>query len=365
MFKTVPLCGRSLLLRFVVVMGKYKRKDRKSKLFVIISVILIIISASAAIRMWSVHYPAGFNGALRVKNGKIVNRFGRPFVLQGVSTNSLQTNGQYIDKKGFRELKNKWNVNCVRLSLKTYGDDGYCRVDDKTRAELNSKIRWGVQCATECGLYVIIDWHILEDRNPNRYRSYALEFFSKMAQKYKNQSNVIFEICNEPNNGTTWTDVKEYAESVAGEIRSKDNRSLIITGTPDWCQQITDPLYDPVIDLNTAYSYHFYAASHKEEYRDKLRTALEAGLPVVVSEFGISEHTGDGKLDPEEGEKWLSLLDQYDVGRICWSLSKGKESSKIFKENCPKTNGWEDEDLTEYGMWIREQYNKRRWNPVL
>jgi endoglucanase len=288
-----------------------------------------------------------------------------PFVLQGISTSYLQSNGQYLDKKGFSELKNKWNVNCIRLSVKTFDKDGYCRLDAESRAELNSKVRWGVQCATECGMYVIIDWHILEDRNPNKYRKYALRFFSKMAAKYKNQDNVIFEICNEPNGDTPWADVKEYAESVAGEIRSQDNQSLIIVGTPEWCRRISDPIDDPVVDLNTAYSYHFYAASHGEENRKDLEYALKAGLPVVVSEFGISRHDGDGKLAKDEGEKWLDLLDQYDVGRICWKLSNGKASCNLIREKCPKTSSWEDDDLSEYGKWIRDQYNRRRWNPLL
>jgi endoglucanase len=329
------------------------------------SVILCIIAASVLIWVWSANDPAGFNGALRVKNGKIVNRYGQPFVLQGVSTISLEKKGQYLDKKGFSELKSKWNVNCVRLDVKTYDYDGYCTRDDEFRAKMDSKIWWGVRCATECGMYVIIDWHVLNDRDPNRFIDYAVPFFSEMAAKYKNQNNVIFEICNEPNGDTSWADVKEYAEAVSGAIRSENNKSLIIVGTPEWCRRILEPVDDPVVDLNTAYSYHFYAASHGEENRKDLEDALNAGLPVVVSEFGITKYNGDERLAKDEGEKWLDLLDRYDVGRICYCLSNGKELTNLFRENCPKTNDWEDEDLTEYGMWIREQYNRRQWNPVL
>ena len=47
-------------------------------------------------------------------------------------------------------------------------------------------------------MYVIIDWHVLSDQNPNKHKNDAITFFREMAEKYKNQSNVLYEICNEP-----------------------------------------------------------------------------------------------------------------------------------------------------------------------
>lgn len=343
--------------------GKKRRRSGNRIIRIVLVSVLLIAAASSAVLLWSVHDPAGFNGALKVQSGRIVNRFGIPYVLQGVSTFSLHSHNQYLDKKGFKELRDKWNVNCIRLNVKTYGDGGYCTGDDKFRAEMDSTVDWGVQCATECGMYVIIDWHILDEKTPNKYRKHAVRFFSKMAGKYKNNDNVMFEICNEPNGDTDWPEIKKYAELVIKEIRNKNNRSLVIVGTPQWCQRVTDPIGDPVIDLNTAYSCHFYAATHRDEYRDILKEALDAKIPVVVTEFGITKHTGDGELAPNEGEKWLQLLDQYKVGRVCWNLSSGKASSCLFKQGCQKTNSWEDQDLSEHGKWIREQYTKNmnRW----
>ena len=340
-------------------MGSAKAKGRNRVLRLTVCVILLITAASAAVLFWSVYSPAGFNGALKVQNGRVVNRFVQPYVLQGVSTTSLQKTSQYLDKYGFRELKKDWDVNCIRLVVKTFGYDGYCVNDEKFRAEIDSRIDWGVRCATECGLYVIIDWHVLNDRNPNRFRSDAVDFFARMAEKYKDHDNVIFELCNEPNgDNTTWAEVREYADIVTDVIREKGNDALVIVGTPEWCRRITDPVEEPVFDLNTAYSLHFYAASHGEELRKTTEDALKAGLPVIVSEFGISEYDGNGRLAKDEGEKWLELLDRYDVGRICYCLKSGTDLIDMFKDNCKKTNSWESGDLSEYGAWIREQYTK-------
>ena len=43
---------------------------------------------------------------------------------------------------------------------------------------------------------------------------------------------------------------------------------------------------------NLMYTFHFYAATHKEMYREKVKAAVKKGLPVFVSEFVISESSG-------------------------------------------------------------------------
>ena len=81
-------------------------------------------------------------------------------------------------------------------------------------------------------MYVIIDWHVLNDGNPNRYSDVAKTFFAKMAQQYASYNNVIYEICNEPCNGATWGDVKFYASEVIPSIRSYDKDAVLIGQIP-------------------------------------------------------------------------------------------------------------------------------------
>ena len=50
-----------------------------------------------------------------------------------------------------------------------------------------------------------------------------------MAQTYKDYDNVIYEICNEPNGGITWTGgIKSYCQSVVSTIRKYDSDAIII-----------------------------------------------------------------------------------------------------------------------------------------
>ena len=34
-------------------------------------------------------------------------------------------------------------------------------------------------------MYVIIDWHILSDNNPQTYKKESIEFFNEISKKYK------------------------------------------------------------------------------------------------------------------------------------------------------------------------------------
>ena len=54
-----------------------------------------------------------------------------------------------------------------------------------------------------------------------------------MAEKYKNQSNVLYEICNEPK----WQHLMDAGEVLCGavikEIRAIDANAIILIGTPN------------------------------------------------------------------------------------------------------------------------------------
>ena len=57
----------------------------------------------------------------------------------------------------------------------TYESGGYCT--DGDRQQLETLVQNGVQYAFNNDMYVIIDWHVLNDGNPNRYSDVAKAFF--------------------------------------------------------------------------------------------------------------------------------------------------------------------------------------------
>ena len=109
-----------------------------------------------------------------------------------------------------------------------------------------------------------------------------------MSRLYGGHTNVIYEVCNEPNGDVTWEQVKAYAEKIIGVIRANDAENLILVGSPTWSQRVDLAAADPITGYeNILYTLHFYAATHKAPLRLVLERAVGAGLPVFVSEFGI------------------------------------------------------------------------------
>lgn len=296
--------------------------------------------------------PVQINGKLSVKGTQIVNQNGQPFVIKGVSTHGIAWFPQYINKDTFRSIRSTFGANTIRLALYSSSGEGYTK-------ELHKKVDEGVQYASELGMYVVIDWHILGNGNPNTDKAAAESFFKEMTAKYKDYNNVIYEICNEPNGDVQWArDIKPYAESMVKLIRSVDNDAIIIIGTPTWSQDVDIAAQSPVQGSNLVYAFHFYAATHKAQFRDKVSAALNAGLPVIVSEFGISDASGNGTLDEAEGNAWMQFLDERNIGRICWSISNKNEACALLTPDNPKTSGWSDSDLSGQGKWLKNAYNK-------
>lgn len=296
------------------------------------------------------------NGQLQVKGSQIVNKNGKPFVIKGVSTHGLSWYPQYVQKEAFQSLKNR-GVNTIRLAMYTEEYNGYCNSGKDNQKNLEALIDKGVKAATSLGMYVIIDWHILSDGNPLTHKKEAKVFFKKMAKKYNSYNNILFEICNEPNGSDgSWKNIRSYANTIIKTIRSVNKKAIIIVGTPTWSQDVDQAAANPLSGKNIAYAFHFYASTHKQDLRNKLEAAVKKGLPVIVTEFGLSEASGTGTVNLKQANKWNTLLNKYKLGRVCWSLSNKAESSALIKASCTKTSGWKQSDFTKAGKWLFKVY---------
>lgn len=296
--------------------------------------------------------PVKKNGRLSVKGTRLVNSQGKTVVLKGVSTHGINWFPQYVNKAAFKTLRDNWGVNCIRLAMYTEEYNGYC--SGGNQAGLRKLINNGVKYATELGMYVIIDWHILSDGNPVKNKKQAMSFFKYMAKKYKNQNNIFYEICNEPNGGTSWNRIKSYASPVIKTIRKYDKKNIILVGTPTWSQDVDVAADSPIKGYsNIMYTFHFYAATHGDSYRQKVQTAIQKGLPVFVSEFGISESSGNGRIDKNEANKWMQFLKKNKISYVCWSLCNKNESCSLLKSSCSRTGNFKKSDLSQAGLWYK------------
>lgn len=301
--------------------------------------------------------PVSQHGQLSVKNGQLVDKSGKGYQLRGMSTHGLTWFPEFVNESAFKTLRDDWNTNVVRLAM--YVDEwgnGQCYMGNKSGSlELLEK---GVDICIKLDMYVIIDWHVLNPGDPSKYTNEAKSFFETVSKRYAKYPNVIYEICNEPNGGASWSgNIKPYAEKIIPVIRKNAPNSVIIVGTPTWSQEIDKPLSDPLNYKNVMYAFHFYAATHAG-LRSNVENCVAQGLPVFVSEFGTCDASGGGANDFNETQKWLSYFDKQGISYCNWSICNKDETCSVLRPGTSANGNWSESDLTENGKWMRNWLRK-------
>lgn len=301
--------------------------------------------------------PVSQHGQLSVKNGQLVDKSGKGYQLRGMSTHGLTWFPEFVNESAFKTLRDDWNTNVVRLAM--YVDEwgnGQCYMGNKSGSlELLEK---GVDICIKLDMYVIIDWHVLNPGDPSKYTNEAKSFFETVSKRYAKYPNVIYEICNEPNGGASWSgNIKPYAEKIIPVIRKNAPNSVIIVGTPTWSQEIDKPLSDPLNYKNVMYAFHFYAATHAG-LRSNVENCVAQGLPVFVSEFGTCDASGGGANDFNETQKWLSYFDKQGISYCNWSICNKDETCSVLRPGTSANGNWSESNLTENGKWIRNWFRK-------
>lgn len=303
--------------------------------------------------------PVAINGKLHVCGTKLCNKDNEPIQLRGMSTHGLQWYRSCINDASLDALANDWKADILRVSMYVQ-EEGYETDPEKFTRLVNSI----VNKATARGLYVIIDWHMLDPGDPHYNLERAKTFFASVAATHKNKTNVFYEVANEPS-GVTWTRIKSYHEQIIPVIRAEDPDSIILLGTRGWSSLGVSEGSDerevvrrPVDATNIMYTFHFYAASHGAYHLAALRRASDR-LPMFVTEFGTQDFAGEGENDFAQTRRYLNLLAEKQISWVNWNYSDDERSGAVFKEGtCPGGNFAGTSALKEAGRWIRNELRK-------
>ena len=287
------------------------------------------------------------NGRLHVKGTTLADEAGQTVVLRGVSTHGLTWFPEFVSETLFRRVSTEWNGNLIRLAM--YSSQ-YC---GGYAEESLTLLRKGIDAAVAADMYVLVDWHILEDSDPNTHVKEAAGFFEQIASEYADVPNLLFEICNEPNGETDWADILAYCDEVIPVIRKQIPDSVILVGTPEFDRNLGSAVLRPVPYDNVMAVLHFYAATHGEGLLGELKAAVESGLPVFISECGVSEASGDGDINFDMAARWFDYLNRNSISYAVWSLSDKNESSAIFRPGFDPEAPIRDADLTVSGRWVK------------
>ncbi|MEU5549702.1 cellulase family glycosylhydrolase [Micromonospora sp. NPDC047793] len=300
--------------------------------------------------------PVAVNGQLRVCGVNLCNQYGRPIQLRGMSSHGLQWFGNCYNDASLDALATDWRADLFRIAMYVQ-EDGY----ETDPAGFTNRVNALVEEATERGMYAMIDFHTLTPGDPMHNLERAKTFFAAVSARHASKNNVIYEITNEPN-GVSWSTIKNYADQVIPVIRANDPDAVVIVGTRGWSSlgvsegsNHTEIVNNPVNASNVMYAFHFYAASHRDNYRAEVERAA-ARLPLFVTEFGLVDYTGDGAADLASSTQWLDLLDRLKIGYANWTFSDKAEGSAALRPGtCNGSNYTGTSMLTTSGAFMRER----------
>lgn len=309
--------------------------------------------------------PITVHGQLGVKDGKVVDQDGDALSIAGPSLfwhnegwardGGLEP-GEYYNATVVRHALQYWNAPIIRAAIGAETEGGYIENPDYAWRKLTAV----ADAAIENGMYCIVDWHT---HHGEQHTDAAIAFFTRVATRYAGRPNIIYEIYNEPLPQAQWRSViKPYATRVIAAIRAIDPLNLIVVGTSSWSQDVDIAAQSPITnDPALAYALHFYAATHHESLRDKARIAIEAGLPLFVTEWGAISADGDGAIDYAETSIWMDFLREHQLSHCNWSLHSKREGASILKPNTPADATHRSENLTETGRLTTSII--RNWHP--
>jgi len=291
------------------------------------------------------------NGWLQVAGTTLCNEQGVPIVLRGMSSHGVHWYPQFTSKESIANTA-AYGTNLFRVAMYTGGGGYISQPETVLKQALQA-----VDAAIANDMYVIIDWHILSDGNPMTYATQAKEFFNQVSCRYRNQPAVLYEICNEPNGNVSWEhDIKPYAEEMVSVIRSNSPNAVILIGSGTWSQDIHRAAANPVQGKNLMYTCHFYAGTHGQWLRDRIDSALSAGLPIFISEWGTSAADGSGGVFLDASAQWLDFLDARGISWANWSLCDKGETSAALRPGTSPYKSWTEHDLSDSGRFVFSRF---------
>ena len=319
--------------------------------------LLLALTAAPASSAAPAPTPVSAHGQLTVCGTRLCDAHGSPVQLRGMSTHGTQWYARCLTDGSLDALAGDWRADVLRVS--TYVQEGGYETDPEHFTDLADSL---IREASERGLYVIVDWHMLDPGDPMANLDNARRFFTDIARRHQGRDNILYEIANEPS-GVSWRRIKEYAEHIIPVVRAIDPDAPVLVGTRAWSSfgvsegaDESEVVDDPVDASNIMYTFHFYAASHRDEYLAALTRAADR-IPVFVTEFGTQNYAGEGADDFAMSQRYLDLMADRKISWVNWNYSDDHRSGAVFRPGtCGDDGPWAGtSSLKPAGVWIRDR----------
>jgi hypothetical protein len=304
----------------------------------------------------------GING-LHVVGNHLVTASGSPITLRGAD----KAGSEYACVQGWGSLDGptdqasvnamrSWNINAVRLPL---NEDCWLNINGATVAgsTYQNAISKYVSLLTQNGISAILDLHWsapggtkATTQQPMADQDHSPAFWTSVANTFKGNGNVLFDLYNEPypnnnqSNDAAWACLRDGCteksqqnvsyqaagmQSLVNSVRATGATNVILVGGIQWAGTVNQwAKYKPSDPLNNiAVSQHSYpiSACASQTCWDGTIAPLAKQYPIVMGEVG----TLDGS--PSYFKSFLPWLNQHGIGYLGWNWSPSFGGQSLLK----------------------------------
>ena len=143
--------------------------------------------------------------------------------------------------------------------------------------------------ATSKNLYVIVDYHQIDNATSGTSAADAKTFWTDIAPKFAGASNVLYEPFNEPiDTNVGWSALKPVVQQLIDTIRAGAPKNIIIVPSNAWDQHPGDAASNPPTGTNLMYTAHIYAVELEHRLPEPGRDGHGQGTG-VHQRMGIRE----------------------------------------------------------------------------
>ncbi len=284
---------------------------------------------------------------LKVVGNKFKDPSGNSVVLRGVSLTEIRHLEEAYGHKFMIDLLTSkdqgWYTKILRIPV---GPDKW---NSSNFDELfNRYLKPTVDYATQKGLYVIIDWHHIND--PRNHQQDTKEFWQYIAPKFASYGNVFYELFNEARanarDGLNWSAWKQVAQPWINAIRQVGAPNVLLMCGPHFCQHMreagADPFKDPMFpnQPNIAYVAHIYPGNYSRgssltDYDYELKPVSER-FPVVITEWGWDRDFSNNEVAGDlysYGNRFKEYVEQNQLSWTTWVANKDGWYPQLFNKD--------------------------------
>ena len=268
-------------------------------------------------------------GGYFVEGGGIFTAAGAVHRFHGLNRPSLEWNaaGENLSQSDFALIQG-WRANVVRLPL----NQDFWLVGPHHAAGYEHVVQVAIGWAEGLGMDVILDLHWSDRGDVNNQPAQqrmadpnSIAFWKAVADQYKGDGRVIFELYNEPHD-VSWDVWRSGGPSGDGftavgmqqlydAVRSTGADNLVIVGGLRFAFDLSTIGQAPIAGYNIAYATHPYDQTDKQlaAWNDAWGY-LTARAPVIVTEFG-SLKTCSGQYNSD----LIAYADAHGASWVGWA----------------------------------------------